>query len=92
MVVYLHSLNLYNAALFKKKKKKACYQDPFFPWKFWSANYVLCYSDLYLCWKSRERNAHKLQAAMANCMYGVSLRCGALVFLPGLFSCPLNSS
>lgn len=35
MVVYLHSLSQYNAALFKKKKKKkACYQDPFFPWKF----------------------------------------------------------
>lgn len=27
MAVYLHSLNLYNAALIKKKK--SCYQDPF---------------------------------------------------------------
>lgn len=30
MAVYLHSLNLYNTALLKKKKDKTnCYQDPF---------------------------------------------------------------
>lgn len=90
MAVYLHSLNLYNAALFKKKIASLLSRSFPFPGNS-EVLTTFCIIQTYICTDNQGKVMHTNTGCDGKLPVGRGLTGDGPVFLPGPFSHPSNS-